>query len=102
MATAILNSDICIECGNPSAKSYLLRNCSTCKKLLHRRCAKKIAGQMIHCNNCVLLKEKASRLSGNGNTGTPPSNVRTDSTSLQGCNQHIRKRRLQPIEYLLH
>ena len=70
MAAVNQKDDICVFCGKPGIRSFPLRNCGKCDRLLHRRCTQKSVGQILLCNDCLSPKLKTGRKSGNV---TPPN-----------------------------
>ena len=54
------NKDFCLICNQPSIKNYPLKKCTSCDKLVHRRCAQTSNGQVVICSKCALtsLQEK--------------------------------------------
>ena len=54
-----LKADICIICGKPAIKNSPLRKCTSCDKLVHRRCTHTPVGsQAVTCSICLPSKQK--------------------------------------------
>ena len=47
-------TETCIICGEPKIKNYPLHKCSTCGKLVHRKCASALTGShLLNCTKCI-------------------------------------------------
>ena len=69
MATSPVLEENCIICNQPSVKNKPLHKCITCSKYIHRRCSKTSSGiTAIHCQQCLLNKEKEEKRKTNTKT----------------------------------
>ena len=85
MATAMVEVESCTICNQPSVKYNPLKECAMCKKLVHKRCTRLIAGTAsMHCNNCLTEKQKEEKEKRKSmNKSTPQARLLTSKGTSQ-------------------